>query len=122
MFVVTKSEFHTVLAQVWSALEQLSQKESLDMADLTTALADLDTLLSDVETEIATLQREVQAGNPAAIQQVADTLESKIAAARAALANAPAPGGTTTPPSGGGTGTPVGDPGTPVGTEPTQGA
>jgi len=134
VYAVSKSEFHTALAQLWTALEQLDQKESLDMADLNTALADLDQLLADVEGEIATLQQEVQSGNQAALQQVADTLESKIAAARSALANAPTDGGSGTGTSGdtGNTGTnptdpaaggtPVtGDPGTPVGTDPTQG-
>jgi paraquat-inducible protein B len=128
VYVVTKSEFHTALAQVWSALEQLDQKESLDMADLNTALSDLDQLLSDVEQEVANLQQQVQNGDQAAQQQVADTLEAKIAAARAALSNAQTGGGTTggTGTSGdtgaaGGTSTDPTAGGTPVGTDPTQG-
>jgi septal ring factor EnvC (AmiA/AmiB activator) len=133
VFAVTKSEFHTALAQLWNALEQLDQKEGHDMADLNTALSDLDQLLSDVEQEVANLKQQVQAGDQAAQQQVADTLEAKIAAARDALANAQSGGGTTggtgttgttptDPTAGGGAGTPVtGDPGAPVGTDPSQG-
>lgn len=112
---VTRSEFHNALLQVWTSLEQLYQKEGHDVADLTTAFADLDQLFTDVETEVANLKAQIAAGDAAATQQAADTLETKIAAARAALADATPPaGGTTTTPS------PTGDPGTPVGTEPTQ--
>lgn len=55
------------------------------MADITTALADLDGLLAELEQDILALR----SAPSDQVQQLADTIEAKITAARAAVATAP---------------------------------
>lgn len=78
-----------MLSNLWRrwvfTIERRMTRLEHKMADITQALTDLDGLLSDVETEVAQLKSEIAAGGN--VQGVADSIESKIAAARAALAD-----------------------------------
>jgi chromosome segregation ATPase len=83
-------ELEELLLRVMRRVDRLEHNDrhmEREMADITTALSDLDGLFTELEADIQQLRNSQGAD----VQAVADQLEAKIAAARAAVADVPVP-------------------------------